>query len=195
MIECLGLTGSQAIPYINDLAALRCAVFRKYPYLYEGDPSAESVYLANYSKSENVFLVIAMFGDKVVGVSTCMAMSHADPAFQKPFINYKTPIKKICYFGESVLLPEFRGMGVGHRFFDLREQWATSQGFTTNVFCAVMRAEEDHRKPATYRSHDDFWMKRGFKKRDHLVAELTWREINDPTGTETSHKLVFWTND
>ena len=34
----------------------------------------------------------------------------------------------LCEVAESVLLPAWRGRGMGHRFFDLREEHARSLG-------------------------------------------------------------------
>jgi len=192
MIECTGLTGRQAKPHLNDLAKLRCEVFREYPYLYDGDARAERKYLASYADSKNVFLVIARSEGNIIGVSTCMPMAQADAAFQAPFVAKDADLDEICYFGESVLLPEFRGCGVGHSFFDLREQWASIRGFTTNAFCAVSRPADHPRQPDGYRPHDPFWTKRGYVRRDDLVAQLNWRELDDDSTEESPHELVFW---
>jgi len=192
MIECKCLSGIEALPYLEDLAGLRCQVFNEFPYLYDGDPEAEKKYLKNYTDRSDVLLVVARHGDDVVGVSTCMAMENADPAFQQPFVKAGIPIANICYFGESVLLPEFRGLGVGHRFFDLREDWALSRGFDTNVFCSVIREQEHPATPKDYRSHDDFWKKRGYIKRAGLICDLDWLEIGRQDCQETTHQLVFW---
>lgn len=192
MIECTGLTGRQVIPYLEDLAKLRCDAFREYPYLYDGDPTYEREYLANYAKSNDVFIVVAKAAGAVVGVSTCMPMAEAAPAFQAPFAIQGQSLDEICYFGESVLLKEFRGLGVGHRFFDLREQWAAARGFTVNTFCSVIRQDDHPNKPEAYRTHDRFWISRGYQRRDDLIAQLNWKEIADPSESESIHSLVFW---
>jgi GNAT superfamily N-acetyltransferase len=194
MIQCIGLNGSDVRPYIDDLAKLRCEVFREYPYLYRGDLEYEREYLAHYTESQRAFLVIAKFQDQIVGVSTCMAMQEADPAFQAPFIAAGYDLEKICYFGESVLLPEFRGHGVGHRFFDLREKWANSQQLSIHTFCAVLRPDQHPARPVDYRPQDTFWTKRGYIKHDHLFAELEWPEVGGTPDACTQHQLVFWLN-
>jgi hypothetical protein len=194
IIECIALTGGEVLPYIGDIAALRCSVFREYPYLYDGNQEAEAVYLSNYSNSDDVLLVLAKVEERVVGVSTCMAMSGSDSAFKKPFLDRNIPIDDLCYFGESVLLPEFRGMRIGHQFFDLRENWSRERGFKANYFCSVIRPDIHPFKPADYWTHDFFWQKRGYWKIEDLIAQLEWREINDPEGAESLHKLVFWSN-
>jgi hypothetical protein len=45
-----------------------------------------------------------------------------------PFIAAGGNVDHIFYFGESVLLPQFRGMGIGHHFFDEREAAARAAG-------------------------------------------------------------------
>lgn len=199
MIECTGLNGIDALSFIDDLAALRCRVFREYPYLYNGDLGYEREYLAHYTESEKAFLVIAKYENRIIGVSTCLPLVEADPAFQTPFSEVGYDLAKIGYFGESVLLPEFRGHGVGHRFFDLREQWAQKHHFTITTFCSVIRPDDHSARPLNYRSHDSFWNSRGYKRHDELIAKLDWPEvsnhensINSGISAETPHSLVFW---
>ena len=43
------------------------------------------------------------------------------------------------YFGESVLLPEYRGQGIGHAFFDAREEHARAEGANAACFASVIR--------------------------------------------------------
>jgi GNAT superfamily N-acetyltransferase len=124
---------------------------------------------------------------------------EADPAFQKPFFAAGYDLEKIGYFGESVLLPQFRGQGIGHRFFDLREQWALRHHFTIMTFCSVIRPIDHPACPKDYRPHDSFWNKRGYIQHDDLIADLDWPEVSDSdnspnqgNATDTSHKLVFW---
>lgn len=188
----MGLKGVEAKPFIDDLANLRCTVFREYPYLYAGDLDYEQEYLAHFVNSPNSFLVLAKDQDRIIGVSTCTPMSDADPAFQQPFIEADYDLSSIGYFGESVLLPEFRGHGVGHRFFDLREQWAVEQNFSITAFCAVLRPDQHPERPVDHRPHDAFWKKRGYQRHDQLLTQLDWQEIHDPAGSVSPHSLVFW---
>ncbi|MFN4944441.1 MAG: GNAT family N-acetyltransferase [Akkermansiaceae bacterium] len=199
MIECTGLNGSEAKDVLEHLAELRCRVFLEYPYLYDGDLAYERDYLSHYTHSDNAFLVIAKMDDQIIGVSSCIPLVEADPAFQEPFRAAGYDLEKIGYFGESVLLPEFRGQGVGHRFFDLREQWALKHHFTITTFCSVIRPVDHPARPEDYRPHDAFWNKRGYIRHDDLIANLDWPEVseannspNHDIATDTSHKLVFW---
>lgn len=193
MIDCIGLNGHEAKGVLEHLADLRCRVFREYPYLYHGDLAYERDYLSHYTHSDDAYLVIAKSGDRIVGVSSCIPMLEADPAFQKPFQDAAYDLSKIGYFGESVLLPEFRGQGVGHRFFDLREKWASAHHFSHTTFCAVIRPDDHPARPVDYRPHDSFWNKRGYVRHDDLVASLDWPEITDVSNpADVPHDLVFW---
>ena len=96
------------------------------------------------------------------------------------------------YFGESVLLPGYRGQGIGHRFFDEREAHARSLGrFGCTAFCAVDRAADDPRRPAGHRGNELFWTRRGYVREPGLTMRLAWQEIGEATPSEKP--MTFWT--
>src|SRR3546814_19537468 len=66
-------------------------------------------------------------------------------------------VRSLFYFGESVLLPQFRWLGVGHRFFDEREAAARSAGATGATFCAVDRDPDHPARPSETRDLTPFW--------------------------------------
>jgi len=96
----------------------------------------------------------------------------------------------VLYFGESLLLPEYRGRGIGHRFFDLREQHAGKLGLPLTAFCAVDRPPDHPKRPDDYRPLDGFWTSRGYVKRAGLRAVFDWKEIG--ASVESPHSLTFW---
>jgi hypothetical protein len=63
-------TGAEVEPWLHAVAALRIAVFREWPYLYDGDLDYEARYLATYAASAASLFVLAFEHDKVVGAST-----------------------------------------------------------------------------------------------------------------------------
>ena len=72
-------------------------------------------------------------------------------------------IGTIHYFGASVLLPQFRGQGIGHRFFDEREAAARAAGADCTAFCAVVREKSDPQHPDNARESEHlmrFWIKK-----------------------------------
>lgn len=184
-------TGSEIESVFDDLAALRIAVFHDFPYLYEGSVAYEKEYLKIYSNSKDAFLFAVYDGDKMVGATTCIPLTDETDEVKKPFIDAGSDVSKIFYFGESILLHEYRGLGLGHRFFDERESHAKSfSKYTLTCFCSVERADDHTSKPIDYRPNDSFWSKRGYIEDSSLVSYMQWLDIEDKE--ETLKKMVFW---
>lgn len=190
-VRITSLTGAALIAALDDLADLRIAVFRDWPYLYGGDRAYERDYLAAYAASDRAVVVGAFADDgALVGAATAAPMAEHAEDFAEPFTARGIDLSGIYYFGESVLLPEWRGHGIGHAFFDHREDAARRHGFGTACFCAVIRAEGDPRRPAAYRALDPFWRERGYAPADGLIAQFGWAEIG--SDAEVEHPMQFW---
>ncbi len=184
------LSGDAITDALDDLARLRIAVFAEWPYLYDGDMDYERKYVATYRDAEEAILVAAKDGDRIVGVATGTPMEdHADD-FAAPFAATGIPLTEIFYCAESVLLPEYRGQGAGHAFFDAREAKARALGRKYAAFCGVMRLADHPDRPEGYRPLDAFWTKRGYKKLDGVVARFRWKDHRDTEQTEKP--LQFW---
>ncbi|WP_115047456.1 GNAT family N-acetyltransferase [Xanthomonas arboricola] len=183
--------GTAVLPYLDALAQLRIAVFAAWPYLYEGDAGYERDYLAAYAASPDSVFVLAREGDAVVGASTGLPLRDDSEAFHAPFRAAGIDPASVFYFGESVLLPAYRGQGIGHAFFDRREAHARALGrFALTAFCSVERAPDDPRRPADYRSNDVFWRKRGYAPQPDMRVQLGWAELQRG---EIDHSLRVWT--
>jgi GNAT superfamily N-acetyltransferase len=184
------LTGERLAAALDAVAALRIAVFREWPYLYEGDPAYERRYLAAYRESPGAILVAAFDGDRPVGAATGTPMEDHAAAFAAPLAGTGLPLETIFYCAESVLLPPYRGRGIGHRFFDLREDHARALGRSHVVFCSVMRPDDHPARPAAYRPLDPFWEGRGYRKLPGAVARFGWRDLG--AAEETEKPLQLW---
>jgi GNAT superfamily N-acetyltransferase len=185
------LTGAAVLPYLRDLARLRISVFREYPYLYDGHLDYEEQYIRAYTASPTSVFVLVFDTTRVVGVATGLPLCDADPAFAAPFVASGDDPARFFYFGESVLLPAYRGQGLGHRFFDEREAHARALGgFQATTFCAVERPAEHPHRPADYQPHDAFWARRGYVRRPDLLASFSWQDLGEPA--ESSKPMVFW---
>jgi GNAT superfamily N-acetyltransferase len=184
-------TGSAANPYIPELATLRMTIFRDFPYLYNGDLTYEETYLNTYLTSPDSFLVIVFDAEKVVGATTAIPLEQETEAFKKPFLEHGYDLNDIFYFGESLLYPDYRGQGIGIRFFELREEQAKKYAAKLTTFCAVERSEHHPLKPAGYQPLHDFWRKRGYERQADLTTTYAWRDIGE--AEETLKPMVFWT--
>lgn len=188
------MTGAALVAALDSLADLRIAVFRDFPYLYDGDRAYERDYLAAYADSPGALVVGAFArtdqGDRLVGAATAAPMADHAAAFAAPFRASGMDIGHVYYFGESVLLPEWRGHGIGHAFFDRREARARDLGFSIAAFCAVIRPADHPARPAGYSPLDPFWRKRGFAPVDGLIGQFGWKDRGD--AAESDHPMQFW---
>ena len=184
------LTGEAISAVIPEIAALRIAVFRAFPYLYDGDLEYERAYLAALAGSARSVIVVARAGTRIVGAATGAPIADVEEEWAAPFRAQGLDIERRFYCAESVLLPEWRGLGVGHAFFDGREAHARTLGMSEACFCSVLRPDDHSARPARYRPHDVFWRKRGYAPLDGVVARFAWRDIDGVEETEKA--LQFW---
>lgn len=189
-LEIRVLQGSALAAVIEDLAALRIAVFRDWPYLYDGDLTYEETYLAPYLTTPQAIVVGAFDGARLVGASTGMPLAaHADD-FAAALDGTGLHLSDVFYCAESVLLPGYRGQGVGHQFFDHREGFARDCGYTTSAFCSVIRPSNHPARPKAYRPLDPFWRARGYTPVPGAIAAFEWKDIG---ASAPSHKqLQVW---
>lgn len=185
------LRGADMAPHLADVARLRIAVFREWPYLYDGDETYEARYLETYLRTPDSVLVLAFDAGRVVGASTGLPLADEEAVFRAPFEARGIAVDDVFYCGESVLLPEYRGRGLGHRFFDEREAHARALGrFRWTAFAAVDREDDDPRRPPNHRGNEAFWHKRGYERQPTLTMRLTWKELGEPR--ESGKPLTFW---
>ena len=185
------LTGVALPAVIPDLAALRVQVFRAWPYLYDGSTAYEEDYLRTYLRSPRSAVIVARQGGRIVGGATCLPLSDETDNVQAPFVARMWDPAAFFYFGESVLLPELRGQGVGVAFFAAREAHARAVSACRYAcFCGVVRPAQPPAHPPGVVKRDGFWMRRGYTRRPDLSCEMAWRDIGD--AAETIKTLVFW---
>ena len=183
------LTGDALADALPDVARLRIDVFRDWPYLYDGDADYERDYLRAY-QSPGAVVVAAMDGDRIVGAATGAPMSDHATDFGAAFADRPEPLSDIFYCAESVLLRAYRGHGLGHAFFDAREDHARALGARWSAFCSVIRPADHPMRPAHYWPLDAFWRKRGYAPLPGVVAQFAWKDLGQ--ATETEKTLQFW---
>lgn len=190
MTDVRVLTGAGLEAALDEVAALRLAVFRDWPYLYDGDLDYERRYLDSYRSAPGAVLVGAFDGARLVGAATGTPLAEHADAFGAAFEGTGIALSSVFYCAESVLLPAYRGQGIGHRFFDLREAHARARGHDRVAFCAVIRPEDHPARPAAYRPLDAFWRGRGYEPLPGVIAQFSWTDLGQPG--ETLKPLQFW---
>lgn len=176
--------------YLEALASLRMTVFREFPYLYDGSVKNEQEYLDTYLKAENFCLFAAFHENEMVGATTCLPLEEESGEIKQPFLEKGLRLEEYTYFGESVLLPPYRGLGLGRKFYLLREAQAVLFNTPYAAFCAVDRSADHPFRPENHRFLDPLWQKLGYRKQHDLQCHMDWEEI--PHGRKTSHTLTFW---
>lgn len=191
MLSYLTRQGSAIASIFEPLAHLRITVFRDYPYLYEGSVAYEKEYLSVYSQSEHSLVFAVLDGNQMVGATTAIPLADENPEVQEPFLKAGMDISRIFYFGESILLSGYRGLGLGHRFFDEREAHARSFGtYHFTCFCGVVRPVQHPAKPVGYRPLDDFWHKRGYQPAPGLQSQFEWLDLGNTAPSTKS--MQYW---
>jgi GNAT superfamily N-acetyltransferase len=185
------LSGPSFAAALDDLARLRMTVFRDWPYLYDGSMAYEQTYLDKFAATAGSVIVAARDGATIVGCATAAPLLGHEPEFAEPFLKAGYDPTRIFYFGESVLLPAYRGRGIGHAFFDHREAAAKhTKAVTHTAFCGVIRPPKHTARPAGYVPLDPFWTKRGYAMVPGLIASYAWTDVGN---TEKSSKpMQFW---
>lgn len=184
------LTGPALAAVIDDLARLRIGVFRDFPYLYDGSLVYEARYLGDFAAIPGAAVVAVRHEGRLVGAATAAPLAGEVDAFRLPFEQAGLDVDDICYFGESVLEPAFRGRGIGHVFFDGREAHARALGLGKAAFCAVIRPDHHPMRPPGYSPLDPFWRRRGYEPVPGLISRFSWRDVGE--ARETSKDLQVW---
>ena len=184
------LTGAAIEPALPDIARLRIAVFRDFPYLYDGSLDYEREYLSAFAATPGAVIVAC----GMAGGSSGRPPACRWPPSMPPFaILSPAPASMSVRFftaPSSVLLPDYRGRGLGAAFFDVREAHARALGLRVASFCAVIRPADHPAMPPDYRPLDSFWRRRGYAPVPSLVASYSWRDLG--AAEETAKPLQFW---
>jgi len=183
--------GPEMTPYFADLARLRTFVFRGWPYLYDGQPQTDGAQYNHYARSPRAGIVVAFDGEAAVGCATCLPLADEDAGIVAPFPAVGLSPDRFFYFGESVLLPQYRGQGIGVRFFAAREAYARRVSEVDFAcFCAVRRAADDPRRPPDATPLDAFWRKRGYAPLPGIACTMAWQEVGG--SGKVVNTLDFW---
>lgn len=182
---------NQAIlPYIKDMTTLCNTVYAEYPYRYDGNDDDYDYYLANYAKTPKSFMCVAFDDDKAIGIATCIPLIDYRSHYIKPFVDQGYPLAAIAYHGELILLPEYRGQGIGKALYLSVENWARNNQFPYIAFAQIDESKIPVAPPADYVPVDGFWDKLGFTKHPELQFNAFYKCVGEDE--ETYHPMYYW---
>jgi GNAT superfamily N-acetyltransferase len=191
LVKTRPLSGADLEAALPALARLRIEVFRAYPYLYEGSLAYEETYLRKLAQAKDAFIVAAETDTgEIVGCATGSGLDGQHTEFSLPLQAAGYDLTSTFYFGESVLLPGYRGHGIGHAFFDAREAHAIAHGYRRACFCAAIRPDSHPERPPGYTPLDRFWQSRGYSKLPGVTADFPWPE--QAGGPDLPHAMAYW---
>ncbi len=172
------LKGAQIKSIEQSFANLRIAIFREYPYLYEGDLATEKQYFDMFGG--NTICIIAKDASTVVGVIIGTPLQEIFDQFLKPLIEADISVEKMFYLADLLVLKSYRGKRIGHSLYELFEKEVQkTEQFTNILIREIFKSPDDPKKPSAYYSLDPFWDKRGFKKMEGISQQDQWKAIGD----------------
>lgn len=176
---------------IEDVARLRIAVFREWPYLYDGTLDYERWYMAKLAAAKGAIIVAAFDGERVVGVSTGMPLASEHANLVEPFRAHGFDPDEVFYGAETVMLPDYRGQGLYKRLLEMRRAHARALGgFRWEAFCAVVRLSDHPLRDAKALDLEPVWRRYGYRPVDGLVAKFSWTDIGEKAKSEKP--MQFW---
>jgi GNAT superfamily N-acetyltransferase len=184
------LYGLDLVPRLQVLAELRIKIFRDWPYLYQGSHEAEAQYLQMYVDCPDSFVLLVWDGTSCIGASTSLPLLAAVEALRQPFIDSGKDLSRISYFGDLILVPAYRGHGLGLSFFTEHESHARRLGLDICSFCTVQRADDDARKPSDAVDLASFWQRRQYHRQEDLFCHFPWLDVDETLAT--MKRMNFW---
>ncbi len=190
MIEIRKFYSSEIAKYLDEIGNMRIQVFKEWPYLYKGSLEYERKYLKTYSENQQSLCLLVFDRANLVGISTATALENEDDAVKHPLKNLGYSVSEICYFGETCILPEYRGRGLYKSIFFEREQFAKEIQKSFACFCAVIRDLNHPLKPKTYLDLAPIWQSYGYKNLQGAVMNFKWQDIDE--NQESQKSLSIW---
>lgn len=189
------LTKHEVLHHIQHIASLRIAIFREYPYLYDGSFEYETKYLQKLvDADDSLIAVLKDASGAVVGAMTGLPLQQEEDSVKAPLLQRALPLSQIYYFSEILLVPQIRNYGWGTKLFVATEQAAQQFGrYTQFSLATVVRAADHPLRPVAYFDTSVFWQKRGYRACPDLVCTIAWQEIHELG--ESPKPLMFWLKD
>lgn len=176
---------------LEELAALRLTVLGEFPYLYSGSAAYEERYLSGLGSLPGGLILAAFDRGRMVAAVTGAPLDQELDALRDPFAHAAHDPRSIFYFGEVVVLPSYRGRGVGTALLEAGEAHIRQGNrFASVAFGEIVRSTDHPRRPKTYRTPDSAWRRLGYRPEPEIGGTLSWCDACDRQ--ETAKPLRFW---
>jgi hypothetical protein len=168
-IKIQSLTGGAIKTYLSSIVQIRSQVLRDLPFLRCNTPEEDLRYLQGMCQHKEAIAVLVFDGPHVVGVSLGLPLDVERPFIKTALLEKKEEISSYFHFGISTLLPAYRGRGLAHHFFDIREEHVMHlKRFKKICFLEpIIPYPSDSFIPL-----DVFWKKRAYVKHKEFVCKL-----------------------
>lgn len=188
--------GVDVLRFIDVVSKMRIEIFREFPYLYEGNLNYEMDYMVGYARHPEATLAVATTpAGEIVGVSTGIPLASDSPIVKevKEAFDRRGIISgQYYYFGEVLVLPQYRGRHLVSRMYKAQEDFAASKGYQYASILTVIRDGDHPLKPRDYHSHDNMWQHLGFF-RNNLNISFHWPTIQpDARVVDEDNPMEFW---
>ena len=188
--------GKNSADYIDIVSRFRVEMFKEFPYLYEGDSSFERNYMQGYTTDSRAMIAIARVDGVLAGVSTgipLISSSEVVSDAKNVFSKEKIDIGDYYYYGEVIVLPKYRGLGLTTKLYAAQDELIKSWGFKHVCILTVIRENDHPLKPKDYKCPDMMWGHLGFF-RNKLTTEYHWPTFQaDKRVKNVNNVLEFWT--
>lgn len=187
------LKGEAIRPYVKDITDLCLVVYREFPYLYEGTEEEYMPAIEHYAQSPLGIACVLFDNQKLVGIAIGEPMGAMREKYKQPLLNFysESELDAFFYFGEFLLLKEYREKGLGQKmYFELEKQINEEGQLRTICFCKIAEFDKHPLMPKNYKSLDEFWTKLGFSQREEIATSVFWRNIGEEE--DSPHKMIYW---
>lgn len=179
--------GAAIADVVEELGQFRIAIFREYPYLYDGSMEYERAYLARYAGCPASVVALIRDDQGLMAAATGIPLREETSCFIQPFCSDPA---QYFYLGEVMVRKDVRGRGWGSRLVGWMMDEARARGFSHACLYTVRRPPDHPARPADYRSPDTLWQRHGFAKVAGYVVPCPWKDIGE--AVETEKPMEVW---
>lgn len=187
--------GKKIEPHIQIVAQMRIKEFANYPYLYDGNMDYEKEYLTYYTKNEHSMLILVKEKNKVIACATSTPLSVFIDFFgdsRNSFERASKNIDQFYYYGEIIILPQYRNLGLGNQIYNKRLEYAKSLAYKNVAIITVVRPSDHKLKPNNYIETYGLFEKQGFKPNGITCENSYLTFVECGVSKEKLNLMKYW---